>query len=86
MQRRGIKAVVLGILLGGLVGAALSHLLQSAIRPSPVRNFFFNSYRIGFSPLALNLGFMNLTIGFFLGLSIFTVAFIILVALLFYKL
>ncbi len=80
--RRSLKTIILGILIGGIIGSALSYML-SGLFP---KGFFFNALKIGFSTFHLNLGFISLSFGLFLNITVLTVVFIFLIIYLLYKL
>uniref|UniRef100_A0A7V3VTU1 DUF4321 domain-containing protein n=1 Tax=candidate division WOR-3 bacterium TaxID=2052148 RepID=A0A7V3VTU1_UNCW3 len=84
--RRNLKTIILGILLGGIIGSALSYFLGSVFPLGPVKSFFFNALKIGFSTFHLNLGFLSLSFGLFFNITVLTIVFIFLVIYLLYKL
>ncbi len=85
MRRRTLGRVVLGILIGGVIGSALSFLLSGIFYPSPVKDFFFKVFKIGFSPFTLNLGFFSFTFGLYFYISVLTILFILLAIYILYK-
>ncbi len=84
--KRNFKTIILGILIGGIIGSALSHFLGSIFPPGPVKSFFFNALKIGFSTVHINLGFIALSLGLFINITILTVVFVFLMIYLLYKL
>lgn len=84
--KRNFKTIILGILLGGIIGSALSHFLGDLFPPGPVKSFFFNALKIGFSTVHINLGFIALSIGVFFNITFLTIAFVFLMIYLLYKL
>ena len=85
MAQRRAGAIIIGLVLGGIVGAALSYFLGKVFYPGPVSNFFFKPWAIGFSPFTLNLGFFTFTLGLSFSITAFTVLIILLAMYLLYK-
>uniref|UniRef100_A0A7C4XEH9 DUF4321 domain-containing protein n=1 Tax=candidate division WOR-3 bacterium TaxID=2052148 RepID=A0A7C4XEH9_UNCW3 len=84
--RRNLRTVILGILIGGIIGSALSYLLYGLFPKGPVKGFFFNALKIGFSTFHINLGFISISFGLFLNITVLTVVFIFLMIYLLHKL
>ncbi len=86
MARRKLGHIIAGILVGGIIGSALSTLLSGIFPKGPVKNFFFSALKVGFSAVEVNLGFFNFTIGLGLNITLVTVIFIFLTMYLLHKL
>lgn len=84
--KRGLKTTVLGILIGGIIGSALAYLLYGLFPLGPVKGFFFNALKIGFSTVHINLGFISISFGLFVNITVLTVIFIFLMIYLLHKL
>lgn len=84
--KRNLNTIIIGIMIGGIVGSALSYFLGSIFPPGPVKGFFFNALKIGFSTVHINLGFIALSFGLFINITVLTVVFIFLMIYLLYKL
>ncbi len=84
--RRNLRTIILGIVIGGIIGSALSYFFASIFPPGPVRAFFFNALKIGFSTVHINLGFIALSFGLFFNITVLTIAFVFLMIYLLYKL
>ncbi|MCX7995790.1 MAG: DUF4321 domain-containing protein, partial [candidate division WOR-3 bacterium] len=84
--KRRLSTVIIGIIIGGIIGSALSHFLGSIFPPGPVKGFFFNALKIGFSTVHINLGFVVLSFGLFFNITILTIVFVFLMIYLLYKL
>ena len=85
MRRKYLGRIILGILIGGIIGSALSYLLSGIFYPSPVKEFFFKAFKIGFSPFTLNLGFFTFTLGLYFYITVLTILFILLAIYVVYK-
>ncbi len=85
-MRRKLSNVVLGIVIGGIVGSALSYLLAGSLPRGPVKNFFFSALKVGFSTIQVNLGFFSFSLGLSINITLLTVIFIFLMVYLLYKL
>lgn len=84
--KRNFRTIISGILIGGIIGSALSYFLASIFPQGPVKSFFFNALKIGFSTVHINLGFISLSLGLFFNITVLTVIFIFLIIYLLYKL
>ncbi len=78
MQKKSVGLIILLIIIGGVLGAAFSQYLAGLFPESPVKNFFFKAIEFGLKNSSLNLGFLNLTIGFTFNITAFTAIFTIL--------
>lgn len=85
MRRGRTSTLIAAAFIGGIIGAVLSHFLKGLFAPGAFRNLFFAPLPIGFSPFRLELGFLSLTLGFFLYLSLFTCIVIIIAVWLSYR-
>ncbi|HEC78597.1 MAG TPA: DUF4321 domain-containing protein [candidate division WOR-3 bacterium] len=86
MARRKLANITLGIVIGGIIGSALSYLLAMAFPKGPVKNFFFSALKVGFDTVRVNLGFFAFSIGLSLNITLLTVIFIFLAIYLLHKL
>ncbi|MEO0226291.1 MAG: hypothetical protein ABIL05_05010 [candidate division WOR-3 bacterium] len=86
MGRRRTGVIFLALVIGGILGAAISFLLGSVFPQGPVHDFFFKTLKVGFSDLNINLGFIGLSLGFFIKISLITVIVIFLTIYLLYRL
>ncbi len=84
--KRNFRTIFLGIIIGGIIGSALSYFLAGIFPPGPVKGFFFNALKIGFSTVHINLGFITLSFGLFFNITVLTVVFVFLMIYLLYKL
>lgn len=73
MGRRRTSVILLAILIGGIIGSALSFILGDIFPPGPVRDFFFKSIKVGFSDLKVDIGFFGFQFGIFIKISILAV-------------
>lgn len=80
MRKKRFGFIVLILLLGGLVGAALGQVLGLILPEGVVKDFFLRSVTFGFSPTTLNLVILTLTLGFTFKINIIGVIGIILLA------
>lgn len=85
MARRKLANITLGIVIGGIIGSALSYLLAMAFPKGPVKNFFFSALKVGFDTVRVNLGFFAFSIGLSLNITLLTVIFIFLAIYLLHK-
>jgi hypothetical protein len=86
MAKRRVRDIILGIIVGGIIGSALSYLLAGAFPQGPVKNFFFSALKIGFSTVKVNLGFFSFSFGLTLNITLLTIIFIFVVMYLLHKL
>lgn len=85
-SKRNLRTIILGIIIGGIIGSALSYFFANIFPQGPVKSFFFNALKIGFSTVHINLGFIALSIGLFFNITVLTVVFVFLMIYLLYKL
>lgn len=86
MSRRRTGVIILAIIVGGIIGSGLSFLMGNIFPAGPVREFFFKTIKVGFSDLAINLGFIGFQLGFFIQVSIMTIVAIFVTIYLLYRL
>lgn len=86
MARRRLGNIILGLIIGGIVGSALSYLLSSAFPKGPVKNFFFSALKVGFDTVHVNVGFFSFSLGLSINITLLTVIFIFIAIYLLYKL
>jgi hypothetical protein len=86
MARRKLSNIITGIIIGGIIGSAVSYLLSGAFPRGPVKNFFFSALRMGFDAVKVNLGFFSFSIGLSINITLLTVIFIFLMIYLLHKL
>jgi len=86
MARRKISHIVIGIIIGGIIGSALSYLLSGIFPRGPVKNLFFSALKVGFSAVEVNIGFFNFTFGLGLNVTLVTVIFVFITMYLLHKL
>lgn len=84
--KRNLRTIILGIITGGIIGSVLSYFLNNIFPKGPVKSFFFDALKIGFSTVTINLGFLSFSFGLFLNITVLTVIFIFLTIYLLYKL
>lgn len=84
--KRKIGIIILGIIVGGVIGSVLSYLFNSIFPKGPVKSFFFDALKIGFSTVTINLGFIVFSLGLFLNVTVLTVIFIFVTIYLLFKL
>jgi hypothetical protein len=84
--KRKVGVIILGIVLGSIIGSALSFILGGVFPKGPVNSFFFNSLRVGFSTVNVDIGFIAFTLGLHINITTITIAFIFLMIYLLYKL
>jgi hypothetical protein len=84
--KRKVGIIILGIILGSVIGSALSFILGSVFPKGPVNSFFFNALRVGFSTVTIDIGFIAFTLGLHINITMITIAFIFLMIYLLYKL
>jgi len=75
MAKKGIGFIILLLIIGGVLGAALSQYLSGIFPEGPVKRFFFQAIEFGLERLNLSLGFLRLTLGFTFNLTAFTALF-----------
>jgi len=86
MARRKISHIVIGIIIGGIIGSALSYLLSGIFPKGPVKNLFFSALKVGFSAVEVNIGFFNFTLGLGLNVTLVTVIFVFITMYLLHRL
>jgi hypothetical protein len=86
MARRRLANIVLGIVIGGIIGSALSFLLKSIFPQGPVKGFFFNALKVGFSTVQVDLGFFSFSLGISVNITLLTVIMAFLMIYLLHKL
>jgi len=86
MARRKIGNILLGVVIGGVIGSALSYLLSGAFPKGPVKNFFFSALKVGFDTVKVNLGFFSFSLGLSINITLLTIIFIFLTVYLLHKL
>ncbi len=86
MAKRSIGNIILGIIIGGIIGSALSYLLSNVFPKGPVKSFFFNALKVGFSTVKFDLGFFSFSLGLAVNITLLTVIFIFLFIYLLHKL
>jgi hypothetical protein len=84
--KRKVGVIILGVVLGSIIGSALSFILGGVFPKGPVNSFFFNSLRVGFSTVNIDIGFIAFTLGLHINITTITIAFIFLMIYLLYKL
>lgn len=84
--KRKIGIIILGIIVGGIIGSVLSYFFNNIFPRGPVKSFFFDALKIGFSTVTVNLGFIMISLGLYLNITVLTVIFIFLTIYLLYKL
>ncbi len=85
MARRRARTVIFGIILGGVIGSALSFFLAGLFPRGPVKNLLFSALKIGFSTVRVNLGFFAFSLGLSINITLITIIFIFLVMYLLHK-
>ena len=86
MARRKLGNIILGIVIGGIIGSALSYVLAMAFLKGPVKNFFFSALKVGFDTVHVSLGFFSFSFGLSINITLLTVIFIFLTIYLLHKL
>ena len=86
MAKRKLGSVILGILIGGVLGSALSFLLAKIFPNGPVKSFFFSALKVGFSTVDINLGFLSFSLGLNTNITLLTAVFVFLFIYLLHKL
>lgn len=86
MARRKLSHIVIGIIIGGIIGSALSYLLSGLFPKGPVKNLFFSALKVGFSVNEVNLGFFSFTLGLGINITLLTIIFIFITMYLLHKL
>ncbi|MEO0205393.1 MAG: DUF4321 domain-containing protein [candidate division WOR-3 bacterium] len=84
--KRKLPTIILGIIIGGIIGSALSYFFGSIFPSGPIKSFFFNALKIGFSTVHINLGFIAFSFGLFFNITVLTIIFVFLMIYLLYKL
>ncbi len=85
-RRRRLGNIILGVVIGGVVGSALSFLLSTVFPRGPVKNFFFSALKVGFDTVKIDIGFFSFSLGLSINITLLTVIFIFLAIYLLYKL
>ncbi|OPX17453.1 hypothetical protein BXT86_06415 [candidate division WOR-3 bacterium 4484_100] len=85
MAKRRLKTIILGVILGGIIGSALSFFLAGLFPRGPVKNLLFSALKVGFSTAKVNLGFFTFSIGLSINITLITIIFIFLVMYLLHK-
>ena len=83
--KRRISTIILGVIIGGVIGSALSYVLAMAFPRGPVKNFFFSALKVGFDAVNVNLGFFSFTIGLYLNVTFLTMVLIFILMYLLHK-
>jgi hypothetical protein len=78
MARRRLSHIIVGIIIGGIIGSALSYFLSGIFPHGPVKNLFFSALKVGFKAAEVNLGFFNFTFGLGINITLVTVIFMFL--------
>jgi len=86
MARRKLSHIITGIIIGGILGSALSYFLSGIFPKGPVKNLFFSALKVGFSAVEVNIGFFNFTFGLGINITLVTVIFVFLTIYLLHKL
>ncbi len=86
MAKRKAANIILGVIIGGIVGSALSYLLSMPFPKGPVKNFFFSALKVGFETVHVDLGFFSFSLGLGINITMLTVIFILITIYLLYKL
>ena len=73
MMRRGRGLLILSILIGAVIGSAITYIFGGLFPSGPVRSFFFKSLSIGFDGLKISLGFLIFTLSLWFKISIMTI-------------
>ncbi len=84
-MRRGLKTILWGIVLGGILGSAISSLLSYFLPSGWIKELFVRGVKIGISPFQAMLGFFELTFGFSFHLTLVSVIVIIIVTVLLWR-
>lgn len=82
---RSIGLLVLAVLMAGICGSVVSHLLSGVFPFGPVRDFFFKSLDIGIPAFTVALGFARFTFGLSFSVTTFAVMLVVLAVYLWYK-
>jgi hypothetical protein len=82
---RSVGLLVLAVVVAGVSGSVVSHLLSGLFPQGPVRDFFFKSLPVGIPTVTVNLGFASLTLGFSLAVTTVAVLLMALAVYLWYK-
>jgi hypothetical protein len=78
MAKRKVREIIVGIVVGGIIGSALSYLLAGIFPHGPVKGFFFNALKVGFTTAQVNLGFFTFSLGLHINITVLTIIFIFL--------
>jgi len=86
MAKRRTGDIILGIIIGGIIGSALSYLLAGAFPRGPVKNFFFSALKVGFSPVEVDPRIFTFSFGLAINITLLTIVFIFVSMYLLHKL
>lgn len=84
-MKRSLRTILWGIVLGGILGSALSSLLSHVFVSGPLRDIFVKGIKIGIPDFKAMLGFFELIFGFTIHLTLISIIFIIIVTIILLK-
>lgn len=84
--KRKVGIIFLGIVIGSIVGSALSFILSNIFPKGPINSLLFKALRVGFSTVNIDVGFIVFTLGFYMNITLITIIFIFLMIYLLFKL
>ena len=64
MRKKSLGIILSVIFIGSIIGSAVGELIALIIPEGVVKQFFLRSVTIGFDPVNVNLGLLNITLGF----------------------